>query len=53
MLNPMQFIQAIQKGGRIPQAVGAGGGDGMTPVTGRKPITGMEMAKKRLETMLR
>ena len=46
-------MEAIQKGGRIPQAVGAGGGDGMTPVTGRKPITGMEMAKKRLETMLR
>lgn len=46
-------MEEIRKGGDIPQAIGAGGEAGKTPVTGRKPITGMEMAKKRLERMLR
>ena len=46
-------MEEIQKGGGVPQTVGAGGEAGKTPVTGRKPITGMEMAKKRLEAMLR
>ena len=46
-------MEEIQKGGGIPQSIGAGGEAGKTPVTGRKPITGMEMAKKRLEAMLR
>lgn len=46
-------LEEIRKGGRIPQAVGAGQESGKTPLTGRKPITGMEMAKKRLEAMLK
>lgn len=43
-------MEEIQRGSGIPQTIGAAG---KTPVTGRKPITGMEMAKKRLEAMLR
>jgi hypothetical protein len=46
-------MEEIQKGGGVPQMIGAGSEAGKTPVTGRKPITGMEMAKKRLEAMLR
>ena len=46
-------MEEIRKGGGVPQMIGAGSEIGKTPVTGRKPITGMEMAKKRLEAMLR
>lgn len=46
-------MEEIRRGGKVPQAVGAGSEAGKTPLTGRKPITGMEMAKKRLEYMLR
>ena len=46
-------MEEIRKGGRVPQAIGAGGEAGKSPIAGRKPITGMEMAKKRLEAMLR
>lgn len=46
-------MEEIQKGGGVPQMIGAGSEGGKSPVTGRKPITGMEMAKKRLEYMLR
>ncbi len=46
-------MEEIRKGERIPQSVGAAGEDGKMPLTGRRPITGMEMAKKRLEYMLR
>lgn len=45
-------LEEIRRGGGIPQSVGAGQEAGKTPLTGRKPITGMEMAKKRLEAML-
>lgn len=45
------YLEEIRRGG-IPQSVGAGQEAGKTPLTGRKPITGMEMAKKRLEAML-
>lgn len=46
-------MEEIRKGGGVPQSVGAMNEAGKTPLTGRKPITGMEMAKKRLEAMLR
>lgn len=46
-------MEEIRKGGDIPQAIGAGDEAGRTPVTERKPMTGMEMARKRLEAMLR
>ncbi len=46
-------MEEIRKGGKVPQVIGADSEAGKTPLTGRKPITGMEMAKKRLEYMLR
>ena len=45
-------MEELRRGGGIPQSVGAGSEAGKTPLTGRKPITGMEQAKKRLEAML-
>ena len=36
-------MEEIQKGGGVPQMIGAGSEAGKSPVTGRKPITGMEM----------
>lgn len=45
-------LQEIRRGGGIPQSIGAGTETGKTPLTGRKPITGMDQAKKRLEAML-
>ena len=45
-------LEEIRRGGHIPQSVGAGQEAGKTPLTGRKPIAGMDMAKKRLEAML-
>ncbi len=43
------YMQQMHRGGSVPQSVGAGG---KTPLTARKPITGMQQAKKRLEAML-
>ena len=37
---------------QMPQAVGAGVQTGKAPLSGRKPINGMEQAKKRLAAML-
>ena len=48
-----RHMEELRRGVGVPQAIGADGGDGRTPVTERKPMTGMEMAKKRLEAMLR
>jgi len=45
-------LEEIQRGSGIPQSIGAGAEAGKTPLTGRKPITGMDQAKKRLEAML-
>lgn len=45
-------LEEVYRGGMLPQAVGMGMETGKTPMTGRKPITGMEQAKKRLEAML-
>lgn len=45
-------LEEIRRGGGVPQSVGAGAEAGKTPLTGRKPITGMDQAKKRLEAML-
>lgn len=46
-------LEEIYQSGEAPQSVGSGVGSGKTPLTGRKPITGMEMAKKRLEAMMK
>ena len=45
-------LEEIRRGGGVPQSIGAGAEAGKTPLTGRKPITGMDQAKKRLEAML-
>ena len=45
-------LSEIRRSGRVPQAVGVGAESGKTPVTERKPVTGMEQAKKRLEAAL-
>lgn len=45
-------MQQLRRNGSVPQSVGAGVQSGKTPLTERKPITGMEQAKKRLEAML-
>lgn len=46
-------LEELRKNGSVPQPVGAGSEGGKTPVTGKKPITGMEQAKKRLEAALK
>ena len=45
-------MEEIKKGAQMPQAVGAGVQTGKAPLSGRKPINGMEQAKKRLAAML-
>ena len=45
-------LDEIRRSDRVPQAVGVGAETGKTPVTEKKPITGMEQAKKRLEAAL-
>lgn len=46
------YLEELRRGGEVPQSIGAAAEAGNTPVTARKPITGMEQAKKRLEAML-
>ena len=46
-------LEEIYRSGEAPESIGSGMERGKTPLTGRKPITGMEMAKKRLEAMLK
>ncbi len=46
------YMQQVRRGGSVPQSVGAFGEAGKMPLTARKPITGMDQAKKRLEAML-
>ena len=46
-------LEEVYREGEAPQSIGSGMETGKTPLTGRKPITGMEMAKKRLEAMLK
>ena len=45
-------MEEIRRSAAVPQVIGAGQEAGKMPLTGKKPITGMEMAKKRLEGML-
>lgn len=46
-------LEEIYRSGEAPQSIGMGAEGGKSPMTGKKPITGMEMAKKRLEAMLK
>lgn len=46
-------LEEVYRENEAPQSIGSGAQGGKIPLTGRKPITGMEMAKKRLEAMLK
>jgi hypothetical protein len=45
-------MEDIRRSGQLPQTVGAGNQSGKAPLSGRKPMNGMEQAKKRLAAML-
>lgn len=46
------WMEQIKRTGTGVQSIGAAAGVGMTPLTQKKNVTGMEQAKKRLEAML-
>lgn len=46
------WMEQIKRTGNGVQSIGAAAGVGMTPMTAKKNVTGMEQAKKRLEAML-
>lgn len=46
-------LEEIRKGGQLPQAVGAGQDKGKTMLSAKRPVGGMEQAKKQLEAMLK
>lgn len=45
-------LEEILRSGSIPQSVGMEGERGKTPVSEKKPVSGMEQAKRRLEKLL-
>jgi len=46
------WMEQVKRTGNGVQSIGAAAGVGMTPLTQKKNVTGMEQAKKRLEAML-